>query len=158
MATFGSFVTGQVITSAELNATGAWTAFTPTWTNVTQGTAPSNTGQYSLFNKILFFRCKLVLGTGGVLTGAATLTVPASQTLAVTPTMTWIPTVQAVGIDSGVNSYTLGVAQASTTTMSLYVQTASGTYLTNTTTTNATVPFTWGLADSIEVAGFVQVA
>jgi len=158
MAVIGSLVAGQVLTASELNAINAWTAFTPTWTGITAGTGASNTGQYSLNNKILHFRCKYVLGTSGSLSATPVLTVPASATLATSPTMFWVPSVSAVGVDTGVNSYPLAVAQVSTTTFGFYVQTASGTYLTDTTNVSATLPFTWAVGDFIEVAGWVQVA
>jgi hypothetical protein len=158
MATLGTFTSGQVLTAAELNAIGTFTSFTPSWTNITLGTGSSNTGQYSIVNKIMFIRSKTVLGTGGSITGTPTLTVPNSQTLATSPTMLWLPSLMGVGIDAGVNSYPLAALYASTTTIQMYAQTASGTYLTNTSPVSATLPFTWGVNDYIELSGWVQIA
>lgn len=158
MTVIGSLVAGQVLTASELNAINAWTSFTPTWTGITAGTGASNTGQYSLNNKILHFRTRYVLGTSGSLSATPVLTVPASATLATSPTMAFIPTVTGVATNTGVANYSLASTQASTTTIGFLVQTASGTYLTNATPVNTTIPFTWAVGDVIEVAGWVQVA
>jgi hypothetical protein len=158
MATLGTFSAGQVLTAAELNAIGTFTSFTPSWTNINGGTGASNTGQYCILNKIMYLRTKYVLGTGGSLTGTPTLTLPASASLATSPTMLWIPSLMGAAIDSGVQSYSIVSLQASTTTIQPYVQTASGTYLTNTTPVSGTVPFTFGVNDYIELYGWVQIA
>jgi hypothetical protein len=158
MATLGTFAAGQVLTAAELNAISTFTSFTPSWTGITAGTGASNTGQYSIVNKIMYIRVKYVLGTGGSVTATPTLTIPASASLAGSPTMVWLPSLSAVAVDFTINSYPLAVFQASTTTVQLYAQTATGTYLTNTTTVSATVPFTFGASDWIELQGWVQIA
>jgi hypothetical protein len=74
-----------------------------------------------------------------------------------TPTMLWMPSMHGAMIDSGINSYALAVIHNSTTSLGLYAQTASGTYLTYTTAVSSTVPFTSGVNDYIELAGYVQV-
>lgn len=158
MATLGTFTAGQVLTAAELNAISTFTSFTPSWTGITAGTGASNTGQYSIVNKIMYIRTKYTLGTGGSVTATPTLTLPASASLAGSPSMTWIPSLAGVAVDLLVNSYTLAVLQASTTTIQIYAQTASGTYLTNTTAVSATVPFTFGSSDYIELQGWVQIS
>ena len=158
MAVLGTFTAGQILTAAELNAIGTFTSFTPSWTGITPGTGASNTGQYSIVNKIMFLRTKYVLGTGGSVSGTPTLTIPASQTLAGSPTQLWPTSMSGAAIDAGVQSYALAVLQASTTTLQVYTQTASGTYLTYTTAVSATVPFTFGVNDYIELSGWVQLA
>lgn len=158
MAVLGSFVSGQVLTAAELNAISTWTSFTPSWTGITAGTGSSNTGQYSLVNKTLYFRCKYVLGVGGSFTGSATLTLPASQTMSLAPQMLYYPSVTAICTDSGVTSYLAAANQATTTTFVFVAYGAAGTYTNLANVVNATVPFTWGVNDYIEIAGFVQVA
>lgn len=156
MATLGTFASGQVLTAAELNAIATWTSFTPSWTGITAGTGALNTGQYCELNDILFIRAKYVLGTGGSFTNPV-MTLPASRVASGSPTMLWTQTMQGVMIDSGVNSFALAVILNTTTTIGVYPQTASGTYLTYTTAVSATVPFTSGTNDYIEIAGYIQV-
>jgi len=158
MATLGTFTAGQMLTAAELNDIGTFTSFTPSWTGITGGTGASNTGQYCIVNKILYIRVRYVLGTGGSFTATPTMTLPASSTMAGSPIMVWIPSMAGTANDSGVASYSLSILPATTTTIRPYVQTASGTYVTLATLVNATVPFTWGVNDYLEIAGWVQIA
>ena len=156
MAVLGTFASGQVLTAAELNAIATWTSFTPSWSGITAGTGASNTGQYCELNDILFIRTKYVLGTGGSFTNPV-LTLPASRVMSGSPTMLWVPSMHGVMIDSGVNSYALAVILQSTTSLGVYAQTASGTYVTWTSAVSATLPFTSGVNDYIELSGYVQV-
>ena len=156
MATLGTFASGQVLTAAELNAIATWTSFTPSWSGITAGTGASNTGQYCELNDILFIRTKYVLGTGGSFTNPV-LTLPASRVMSGSPTMLWMPSVNGVMIDAGVNSYSLAVIHNSTTSLGVYAQTASGTYVTWSSAVSSTVPFTSGVNDYLELAGYVQV-
>lgn len=156
MAVLGTFTSGQVLTAAELNAIATWTSFTPSWSGITAGTGASNTGQYCELNDILFIRTKYVLGTGGSFTNPV-LTLPASRVMSGSPSMLWMPSVTGVIIDAGVNSYALAVIHNSTTTLGVYAQTASGTYVTWSSAVSATVPFTSGVNDYIELTGYVQV-
>ena len=156
MATFGSFVSGQILLASELNAAGAWTTFTPTLTGVNLGTGGTNSGQYSVFNKILFMRGKFVLGTGGSVTAGITIAMP-TGTMAVSPTMQFQPNGSAVLTDSGVASYFAVGLQSTTSLLVLYVVNSAGTYATA-VTTSATVPFTWAVNDYCEWAFTIQVA
>ena len=49
MATFGTFTSGQVLTAAELNTAGAWSSYTPTWT---QGVAVTKTVNWALYSQL----------------------------------------------------------------------------------------------------------
>ena len=62
-----------------------------------------------------------------------------------------------VMIDAAVNSYALAVIYNTSTSLGVYAQTASGTYLTYTSAVSSTVPFTSGVNDYLELAGYVQV-
>jgi hypothetical protein len=79
MAEFGTFTSGSVLTAAELNAAGAWTSFTPSWTNLTVGNGVVSAA-YSKFNKILFVRVYFDFGSTSSLTSNLTMTLPASLT------------------------------------------------------------------------------
>jgi hypothetical protein len=152
----GSFTAGQILTAADMNDIATWTTFTPSFTGVTLGSGALNTGQYCRVNEILFIRTKTVLGTGGSFTNPS-LTVPDSGVMTGTPTMLWVPSMNGVMIDAGVNSYAISVIHNSTTSLGFYAQTASGTYVTWTSAVSATVPFTSGINDYLELYGFVQV-
>lgn len=152
----GQFTAGQILTAADMNDIATWTTFTPSFTGVTLGTGSSNTGQYCRVNDILFIRTKTILGTGGSFTNPV-LTVPNSGVMTGTPQMLWMPSMHGVMIDAGIQSYPLAVIYLSTTTLGLYAQTASGTYVTWTSAVSSTLPFTSGINDYIELAGYVQV-
>ena len=148
--------TTAFVTTAITNKFTAWTAFTPSFTGVTAGTGASNTGQYCLVDKVLFIRVKYVLGTGGSFTNPV-MTLPASLVASGSPTSFWTNSLQGALVDYVVTSYPLAVNLGSTTTINFYAQTASGTYLTYATSVSATIPFTSGTSDFLEVAGWIQV-
>jgi hypothetical protein len=152
----GDFTAGQILTADDMNDIATWTTFTPSFTGVTFGAGSSNTGQYCQLNEILFIRTKTILGTGGSFTNPS-LTIPASKVMTGTPTMLWVPSMHGVMIDAGVSSYALAVIHNSTTTLGVYAQTASGTYVTWTSAVSSTVPFTSGVNDYLELSGYVQV-
>lgn len=152
----GQYTAGQILTADDMNDIATWTTFTPSFTGITLGTGSSNTGQYCQLNEILFIRTRTVLGTGGSFTNPV-LTVPASKVATGSPTMSIYNSMNAVLVDILVNTYPLQVRLDSTTTLSFYAQTASGTYLTSNTAVSATVPFTSAVNDVLEIAGWIQV-
>jgi hypothetical protein len=158
MATLGTFTAGQILTAAELNAISTFTPFTPTWTNLTVGTGGNalNEGQFTIVNKIMYFRLRTVLGTSGFSVATATLTVPDGQSLEVSPDTFQIPSIMVAFGDPGVANY-LGIAtKVTATSIGFNAINAAGTYAT-TVPIGATVPFTWGAGDRIEVSGWVQI-
>lgn len=64
MATLGTFTAGQVLTAAELNAIGTWTAYTPeiTATGFSIGNATTY-GYYTVVNDIVNWRFGVNFGT-----------------------------------------------------------------------------------------------
>ena len=76
MATFGTFVAGQVLTAAELNAPMKWTSYTPvlssSGTQPVLGTGGSATGKYVQINKFVFGYFNIQFGTSGVTAGTGT--------------------------------------------------------------------------------------
>lgn len=74
MATLGTFTAGQVLTAAELNAIGTWTAFTPTLTasttNPTLGTGSTRAGSYCQLNELVIYIAYIRFGTSGVSAGS----------------------------------------------------------------------------------------
>lgn len=153
MAEFGTFTAGQTLTAAELNAAGAWTAFTPSWTNLTLGNG-SVSAAYSKFNKILFVTVKVTLGTTSSLGDPVRMTLPASLTQDTASQ-------DAVGLgsygDTGVAGYSGLIAVFSSTVVAVNVYNASGTYLAPNTVNN-TRPFTFGNTDTIQFQFITRLA
>jgi hypothetical protein len=67
MATLGTFTAGQVLTAAELNAIGTWTAFTPSFTNFTLGDGTVDEAQYAQINNIVLVNVQVTMGTTSVM-------------------------------------------------------------------------------------------
>jgi hypothetical protein len=134
-----------VLTAAELNTAGAWTSFTPTWTNLVVGNGVVS-AQYSVLNKILFVRVKLTAGTTTTF-GAGSpfiMTLPASLSQDANQYFTgW-----AYFLDSGTAGYMGAVGVSDATTVLFYVINASGTYATATSVAN-TRPQTWANTDQL---------
>ena len=51
--TLGSFVGGDVLQAAELNAIGTWTSFTPTWKFGANAITGTSVGRYVVMNKVV---------------------------------------------------------------------------------------------------------
>lgn len=140
MATLGTFVAGQILTAAELNAIGTWTTFTPSWTNFTAGNA-TQSFRYTEINKLMIVTGTLTLGSTSVMGSSPRFTIPNSRT--------------AIGEnfgvarinDSGTGNF-LGVTTATGTVIVVSVEVSSGTYGSYADVT-ATVPMTWTTNDGI---------
>lgn len=65
MATFGTFVSGQVLTAAELNATGTFGDYTPTWTQSATISKTVNWARYTQFNKLVQVSIKMTASSAG---------------------------------------------------------------------------------------------
>ena len=129
------FASGDVLTAAELNDIGAWTAYTPTLTNFT---ASSIDAEYAEVNNIMFVR--VFITVSGV-TGIPVFSLPKNYNAQMTST--------AVYGDSGALSYTGNFLGWSANQVFCAVGNASGTY-TYWSFCNTTVPFTWASGDTIQ--------
>jgi hypothetical protein len=150
MATLGNF-TAAVLTAAELNAIGTWTAWTPTLSNLTLGTGATSQHRYSQINKVVVFRSKIVLGTGGSVGGVFSLTLPtnAYATHSVAASVNFI--------DSGGSFYPGSVTNITAGALEVFAINSSGTYSVMTQVTTG-VPFTWSSGDIITIAGAYEAA
>jgi hypothetical protein len=81
MATLGTFVSGQVLTAAELNDIGTWTDYTPTVTFFSgSGLAYTiNVARYCEINKLIFVNFDITITAGTSLTYPR-VTMPSSYT------------------------------------------------------------------------------
>lgn len=129
-----------------LNA-GAWTSFTPSWTNLTVGNA-TNTGAYAVVGKTCFFRCKITLGS--------------TSSVGSNPTLT-LPVTGKVGDESGLFNINLNGAyfaqgyMSSTTVLQMRLLNSAGTYATWALVTS-TAPVTWAATNYIVVSGAYEIA
>lgn len=130
----------------------AWTAYTPTWTNVTLGTGGVSAGGYMKIGKLVHFYAKVDLGTGGAVTGAVTVSFP----VAAADPLNGIH-LEIRGLDSGVAWRDLAWFQSSVSAVNVCARNTGGTYG-YLTQIGATVPHTWGIGDSIYVAGWYMAA
>lgn len=141
MATLGTFVAGQVLTAAELNALGAWTTFTPTWTNLTVGNG-TVVGRYSQLNDIVFVNVELTWGSTTSASGNVGFAAPVGTPLRVS-------SMSATFEDSGTRYYIGSAMNISSLSRFDLFHTESG----NTGIVNATNPFTWATGDDIVISG-----
>lgn len=65
MATFGTFVSGQVLTAAELNSAGAWSSYTPTFTQSATITKTVNWARYTQLNDLVIVNLKMTASSAG---------------------------------------------------------------------------------------------
>lgn len=158
-----TWVAAEVVTALEMNTeirdalTGiqaAWTAYTPTLTNITIGTGGTIVGNYLQIGKTIKFRFILTLGTGGALTGGAQISLPVNALAAL-----------------GSNNFPAGISSLRDSSASATVYggcrmlaAANGvapTYNVTATTSSdctATAPWTWAVGDTIWCAGEYEAA
>ena len=136
-----SYYTGSAWANAAFLTT--WVAYTPTLTNITLGTGGTSAFYYQVVGKQVNVRGRITLGTSGVLTGVATFSLPIN---AITADQFWDAGAMLV---DGSNLYP-GMVRVGTSTATVLAIAASGTY-TTAGNTSATIPFTWGINDIINV-------
>jgi hypothetical protein len=151
VATLGNF-TAAVLTAAELNAIGTFTAWTPTLTNLTIGTTGAESvHRYSKINEVVVFQSKIVLGTGGSISGNFSITLPvtasATSTIAASVNL----------IDAANTFYPGSVTMLSTSELAVYAINAASTYA-SMQRVAAAVPFTWAAGDIITINGAYEAA
>lgn len=145
MATPFNFTAGQVLTAAQLNSIGSYTAYTPTWSGLTVGNGTSNFA-YAAVNKIVHVFGTFTFGsTSSITASEPSMTLPLNRSVIDIPTM-------GTGnyADSGVATYLAFPISVTANTVGFFAANASGTYLKE-TGISATVPFTWGTGDRIMV-------
>ena len=142
MATLGTFTAGQVLTAAELNAIGTWTAFTPSWSNFTPGNAVED-WSYTIVNDIMIVTGITTLGTTSSMGTAPTMLIPDSQV-----TDKWSNGVARMR-DSGVATF-LGTAfiESANTNIKVNWMTVSSNQVRSAGLTS-TSPFSWANGDYI---------
>ncbi len=164
----GSDVTaGSVLTASRYNQDvianltaigGAWTAFTPSWTNVTT-TSATNEGHYIAAGKLYIVRVKLTWGASTAFTGSPALTLPNSASLkAIYGTTFPLGQVGMTDVSTGALFTGTVIAPASGATQVRFIShNAGGTYV-QAGSWDATNPTTWASGDRLEAQFMFEAA
>lgn len=156
LATNNSVVTANItdsaVTPAKLVAgTGsgwAWSAWTPTWTNLTVGNGTYSYSKYIQMGKAVFARLALVLGSTSVIGTNPAFTLPVTSVDYAIGGSAQMRLGKGSIEDTGVTNYSADIIWATTTTANVAVLNSAGTYLTTVQVTVA-VPAALGAGDSI---------
>jgi hypothetical protein len=152
---------GTVVGNANLSTSAgdlgaAWQSWSPVWTNLTTGNG-TTVASYIQTGKIVRFKAKFILGSTSSIGGNVGVNPPVAALAAYATSNAW-PLGQCWYEDSGINNYSGMIAFASSSTsMTLYVYSASGTYVTNPSVT-AAVPFNFSTGDIINIMGSYEAA
>jgi hypothetical protein len=146
------FVSGDVLTAAELNGIGeAATAYTPTFTNLTLGNG-TLTAKYNQVNKLVSVYVHVLFGSTTAITGNVSVTYPIARASA---------TSFALGtaglFDTGVQTY-IGTLNVGATTMQPAAIANTGAGWAGSVPLSATVPYTWGNTDILQISLQYEVA
>lgn len=125
----------------------AWTAWTPTWTNLSVGNG-TVTAKYRQIGKLVFCRITIVFGSTTSISGGVSFSLPVTRA-ANAGTAGGTPQGQATLVDaSPAGTYTGVITNVTTTTAAVGALDASGTYL-KIAALSSTVPITWTTSDEI---------
>jgi hypothetical protein len=133
-----------------LKYTGAWTSFTPTWSNVTVGNA-TITAKYCQIGKIIFVKVFFRFGSTTAFTGNVTMGNPIAGAGTPGGNQTGIQI-----LDSG-TAYYQGFTNIQTNQIELSIANVAGTYP-GLAQINATTPMTWTTNDEMVYSYFYEVA
>lgn len=133
---------------------GAWTTWVPTLTNLTQGNG-TVTAKYQQVGKAVRYRFKFKLGSTSAVGTSPKFTLP------VAPNAEYVADEDRIGVvtllDPSVNLYDGYPRFSGGSTVEISALNASGANVT-VTPISATVPHTWGTADSMTAYGTYDVA
>lgn len=154
---------GQVLTADSAETTGlkwstisggfTYATYTPTFTNFTLGNGTINVARWAQSGKMVHVYGQVTLGSTSSVSGAFTVSLPATANSSTVAMNTgW-----ATFVDDGVGAYTGFTRVASTTTMRLDPNKSDGTYNVI-ATTSATVPMTWTTNDEFKFSLVYEAA
>lgn len=143
-------------TSTELNkldnilfTNAAWTSWSPSWTNLTIGSATVS-GAYFQIGKIVHGRLNVIFAADTSITGTPTFTLPVTSiSYPGTAALNILGVMQI--LDSGTAVHTGSIVWASTTTAQFRYFSVSGSLVVATTITS-TAPMTWTTNDVIGIS------
>jgi len=132
---------------------GTWQSFTPSWTNLTIGSATVEAA-YKKVGKTVNYRVSITFAADTSISGEPIFSLPV-------PSITYSSTVHPIGTanlrDTGTTSYMGYVFWATTTTAKFVVQRGDLTY-TNIAGISSTIPMTWTTGDIILAFGCYEAA
>ena len=130
----------------------AWTAYTPTLTNITIGNGTLDFS-YLQIGKLVIVRGKFTFGSTSSISGLMTFSLPVTSVAAHNTFY------QATGQieDNGTTEYMATLTQETTTTVSVSAIGTSGTYGQR-VSTSSTVPMTWATNDAFRVLFIYEAA
>ncbi|MGA1556921.1 MAG: hypothetical protein ACO4AY_12845 [Ilumatobacteraceae bacterium] len=147
MAALGSFVAGQVLTAAELNAIGDFTTYTPTFTGLTVGDG-TLFAAYAPVNELVFLQVAITFGSTTAISGSLTCSYPFTAD----DTFRDGTGGQCTFRDDDTATNYFGVPTPSSGTIfNIRALDASGTYVKH-TNISGTIPFTWATSDRLVVS------
>lgn len=152
------FAPGNILTAAQMNAIGenlsviggAWTSYTPTWTNLTVGNA-TQASAYIAAGKLYVVRIKLTFGSTTSISSIPEFTLPngASYDSDYT-TLAGVWGLGTMNDVSGPVSVGCTIFPGTAATRGRFlIQQVNATYMTF-AAAGATVPFTWTTGDQLE--------
>lgn len=137
------FVSGAVLTAAQLNGIGENTTFTPTLQGITLGNG-TVTASYTRSQKQIHLQCIIVFGSTTSVTGTIGITLPVTGTSAEVNC--------AIGnariLDNGTGYFAGHMYLAATTVTYLTALGVAGTYATD-VFSSSTIPMTWAVNDQL---------
>ena len=146
------FTNGDVLNASDLNAIGTTTAFTPSWTNLTPGSATEN-WHYARVNDLV------------VVTGMTTFAADTSVGGAVEMDLPVTNNGGSGGIQHGLARFfdtggtiIIGGIQLTSIRALFLPYTAGGTFVARGSQMNTTYPFTWATGDTVAVQFVYQRA
>ena len=140
--------TVQTQINSKLTTPGAWTSYTPSWTNITVGNG-TVTAKYMAVGKTVSFMINFTLGSTSSIGSLASVTLPVTAASGSYVFNGWAG-------DAGTQDYILAV-RSSGSSANIY---AVGAGSANATVifTSSTVPFTWGSNDYLLISGTYEAA
>ena len=145
------FVAASILTAAELNGIGEYTAYTPTFTNLTVGNGTVSF-RYGRVNKFIHVIGRVTFGSTTSITGSVTATLP------VTASYDGLQTIGLTRVtDNSGSTYQGRVTLSSSTLFGPNVDNVIGTRI-EAQGYSATIPFTWTTSDSINVSYYYEAA
>lgn len=146
-----TFVSGDVLTASDVNTYlshegGAWTSWTPTWTNLSVGNGTVSALYYRA-GRLIVWKLKLTFGSTTSVSGAIRFSLPVAASTGVEFDNTFGTFVDATG------SRHFSISQSiSTTVLQANMVNSVGGYVVQ-VVTSSTEPFTWTTNDQIFYSG-----
>lgn len=155
--------TGDVLTASKWNQDvvdnwlalgGAWTSWTPSWTNLTVGNGTVS-AKYIAAGKLIIGRLALTWGSTTSASGAVSVSLPATASSEYVTDKVFFGNVRLE--DAGVTSTAGYFRLRTTTTVDIVAMNAASTYI-NFAAVSNTVPWTWGTGDNMHAQFMYEAA